>query len=172
MVEKLSRLKKVSQRAIMKEELLAEFKKKEIYALNEKRRITHDALGYAPTFSAMKENELTVVLEYLKGKSHVALQTTFIGWFYMVAPNEGLTKGKMRKLLEAFPSDIQVHPFMSHAGNEEDVNTKAIGFIHDKFFDEHVKEINETIALVCHDFNQDKTNNTYTLANGMQIMLF
>lgn len=165
-VDKMSKL-------IVKEKLMDDFKKKGVYAINEKRRITHDALGYAPTFSAMKENEMVIVIEYLKGKSSVALQSTFIGWFYMVAPDDGLTKGKMRKLMESYPSDVEVYPFVSNAAvNEKDINSKAIGFIHKHYYDEHVKEINETIAVVCSEFNQDQTDKVYTLANGMQIKLF
>lgn len=151
---------------ILRQELNEEFKKKGIYSIVDKRRILRDALGSAPTFSSMIEEEFQRVIDYLKQKKSEDLKSKIIAWVHILENGEGMNKKKIKMMIDLMPSDIELIPFkLKEAGT---ANMKAIGYINKDFYETRLEMIRDTLAAICNS-SLVQGEDVFELYDGSQI---
>lgn len=155
----------------LRRKLNSAYKEKELNSIKDKRRIIKDVLNYEPTLSSMKENELEKVLNYVENNSTENLKSKVIAWAYMVELDDGLTKRKMRSLIDLMPADIEVFPFELNEPGMLTANSMAIGFIDNDFYSEYVNEVKQKLADVCNDWTNERNDNLYILNDGKQVKM-
>lgn len=161
-----------SKRKLLREKMNEGFGDMGIFAIRDKRRIITDALGFTPTLSAMKEGELQTVIDYIQSKTSKQLQSPVIAWAYMVELEAGFTKRQIRNLIETIPSDVEVMPFSLNETTLLEANSTVLGVIHGDFYEEYLEEIQQTLASVCNDWQNERDDQLYDLSDGYQVKMY
>lgn len=88
-----------------------------------------------------------------------------IAWAYMVELEDGLSKEQLTTLMNLVPEGVEVFPFSLDNGTTPMLaNSMAIGFIDNDCFEE-IPNVQEVLAEVCNDWENEQKDNTYTFLN-------
>lgn len=94
-----------------------------------------------------------------------------IAWAYMVESESGLSKSQYQRLLNKVPDETELIPFSNDAVGLLEANSVAYGFIDNEYFD-NLQEVQEALAIVCNDWNNEKRNEIYTTASGYKVIMY
>ncbi|MCA1064668.1 hypothetical protein QTG56_23960 (plasmid) [Rossellomorea sp. AcN35-11] len=91
-----------------------------------------------------------------------------IAWVYMVPAEDGLSIDQLTSLLNKVPKGTE----LLLLENEEfiEANSVAMGFIDNQHYEE-LQQVRETVSKVCNDWDNERTDGTYTTANGYKVSM-